>query len=100
MLMAQLDTAHTNADIKELADEIERYLQTRGKVADTIEGITHWWLMRQRLQEAQTNVAQAMALLSNQGLVKIRKLPDGAVLYVSNQEENFQPRRLQDSEEI
>ncbi len=98
--MAQLDTARTHIDIKELAYEIERYLQERGQVADTIEGITYWWLMRQRLQEAQTNVAQAMALLSNQGLVKIRKLPDGAVLYVSNQEENLQPMRLQDSEEI
>jgi FAD/FMN-containing dehydrogenase len=99
MFMAQLDTTHSNADIKELAHEIERYLRERGQAADTIEGITRWWLMRQRLQEAQKNVAQAMEFLSIQGLVKIRKLPDGAVLYTSNQEGNLIDTQLQDSEE-
>lgn len=82
--MASIDSSDTQADIKALADEIAAYLRERGQVADTLEGIARWWIMRQRLQEGQRKVAQAMDYLCAQGLVTIRTLADGAVLYTSS----------------
>lgn len=83
--MANIDTNDNQAEIKALADEIAAYLRGRGQVADTLEGIARWWIMRQRLQEGQRKVAQAMVYLCIQGLVTTRKLPDGVVLYTSMQ---------------
>ena len=82
--MANIDTNDNQAEIKALADEIAAYLRGRGQVADTLEGIARWWIMRQRLQEGQRKVAQAMDYLCIQGLVTTRKLPDGVVLYTSS----------------
>jgi hypothetical protein len=82
--MANIDSNDNQADIKALADEIASYLREREQVADTLEGIARWWIMRQRLQEGQRKVAQAMDYLCAQGLVTTRKLPDGVVLYTSS----------------
>lgn len=82
--MTQIDINENQADIKALAEEIAAYLHDREQVADTLEGIARWWIMRQRLQEGQRKVAQAMDYLCAQGLVTTRKLPDGVVLYTSS----------------
>ena len=82
--MANIDSNDNEAEIKALADEIAAYLRGRGQVADTLEGIARWWIMRQRLHEGQRKVAQAMDYLCDQGLVSTRKLPDGVVLYTSS----------------
>lgn len=84
--MASIDRNDTQADIRALAEEIAAYLRERGQVADTLEGIARWWILRQRLHEGQRKVEQAMDYLCAQGLVSIRQLPDGAVLYTSNAE--------------
>ena len=69
------------AEIEDLAEEITRYLQEHDGVADTLEGVAHWWILRQRLQEEQSKVQQAMDYLCAKGLVKARELPDGEILY-------------------
>lgn len=69
------------AEIEDLAGEITRYLQDHDGVADTLEGVTHWWILRQRLQEEQHKVQQAMDYLCAKGLVSARQLPDGEILY-------------------
>lgn len=43
--------------IAAVADEIKRYLEARPNAADTVEGISHWWLTRQRFEKA-TEIAQ------------------------------------------
>jgi hypothetical protein len=68
-------------DVQLLADEINRYLHEREFVADTLEGISKWWILRQRLQEEQRRVEQAMEYLCAKGVVETRVLPDGVVLY-------------------
>jgi hypothetical protein len=70
-------------DIKALANEIAGYLQQREHVADTLDGIVQWWIMRQRLHEERRRVEQAMTYLCHEGLVDARILPDGNVLYVA-----------------
>lgn len=69
------------AEIEDLAQEISRYLQEHDGVADTLEGVVHWWILRQRLQEEQSKVQQAMDYLCAKGVVKVRELPDGEILY-------------------
>lgn len=69
------------AEIKDLAQEITRYLQEHEGVADTLEGVTHWWILRQRLHEEKDRVQQAMDYLCAKGIVSARTLPDGEVLY-------------------
>lgn len=70
-------------DINELADEITRYLQSREHMADTIEGIAKWWMLRLRLQEETARVEKAINVLHDKGLIQKRVLPDGTVLYSS-----------------
>lgn len=82
--MTSIDINDNQAEIKKLADEIAAYLRDGEQIADTLEGIARWWIMRQRLQEGQRKVAQAMDYLCAQGLVTMRKLPDGVVLYTSS----------------
>ncbi len=73
-----------NADlaaIEDLAEEIEGYLRRGERLADTVEGITEWWLTRQRLQEEKQKVRRALDFLCQKGLIEKRTLPDGQTLY-------------------
>ncbi len=72
-----------NKQVSLLADEIAAYLREHAQAADTLDGIVRWWVMRQRLQEGQRQVAQALDILCAQGVVTTRKLPDGVVLFSS-----------------
>ena len=71
----------SSQDVLQLADEITRYLKTHSNVADTLEGIAHWWILRQRLHEEHAKVEQAMEYLCAQGIVEAVELRDGKILY-------------------
>lgn len=49
--------------------------------ADTLEGVTRWWITRQRLSEAEEKVREAVDWLHREGLIQKRVLADGTVLY-------------------
>ena len=68
-------------DVQKLAEEISRYLLEHDGVADTLEGVTQWWLLRQRLHEGRNKVARAIDYLCEQGVIERRELPDGKILY-------------------
>lgn len=91
--MAQKESDEIEPEIRELAEEITRYLGDRHLVADTIEGITRWWILQQRLSEAKRRVALAMEYLSAKGLVSVRKLPNGELLYSSAPPESDESSR-------
>ena len=74
--------AEEDPDIQSLAQEIARYLQGREQIADTLDGIVHWWILRQRLHEERRKVERAMAYLYRQGIISMRSLPDGRTLYI------------------
>jgi hypothetical protein len=69
-------------EIREIARQISRYLQSHPKAADSAEGILHWWLPHQRLEESMQKVERALALLLRDGAVKQKVLIDGSVLYI------------------
>lgn len=73
------------AEIEDLAAEITRYLQEHDGAADTLAGVTQWWILRQRLQEERQKVQEAMDYLCAKGVVKAQALPDGEILYSATQ---------------
>lgn len=53
-----------------LAREIIRYLESRPEAADTVEGISKWWLMQQRFQNSILEVEGALDYLEGQKLIE------------------------------
>jgi hypothetical protein len=75
------DESPSKNDIKIIANEISRYLHQHQFAADTVEGICHWWITKQRIVEEQKRVLAALDyLIDRQELVR-RQLPDGTLLY-------------------
>jgi hypothetical protein len=68
-------------DIRALAREITRYLNQHQFAADTVEGICHWWISKQRIEEEQKRVLAALEYLIREHQLVCRKLPDGSLLY-------------------
>ena len=69
--------------VERTAKLIVAYLCSREQAADTIDGISNWWVMRQRLHEEKLYVEQAVDFLCDQGLIEKRTLSDGSVLYIA-----------------
>lgn len=75
------DQPITDVQIEKIADEISRYLAQHQFAADTLEGICHWWITRQRIEEDQKRVLAALEYLMEQQKLSCRQLPDGTILY-------------------
>jgi len=56
-------------DIERISAEIQQYLHKHPNAADTVEGITKWWLARHRYEEATVVVRRALEYLIARGLV-------------------------------
>ena len=69
------------AEVKRVASEIKRYLNAHPEGADTVEGITKWWLPRQRLEESALLVRQALDDLVAQAFIERKENPGGGHLY-------------------
>jgi hypothetical protein len=54
---------------KELARDILAYLCAYNGATDTLEGIAHWWLLREWAERRLHDVERAIALLVDAGLV-------------------------------
>ena len=52
-----------------MANAIKQYLNEHPQAADTLEGIVHWWLLRQRYERAVSLVDDALELLVQQGVL-------------------------------
>ena len=71
-----------DAEIAQLAQDIERYLQAHPHAADSVDGVLGWWLPRQRYEESAIKVQQALELLAQRGAVCKRVLA-GKVVYAN-----------------
>ena len=70
-------------EIERIAEDIQRYLLSHPNAADTLEGITKWWLTHQRYEEGKEIVQKALYHLVNRKLlIKIENL-DGTQIYKS-----------------
>jgi Fe2+ or Zn2+ uptake regulation protein len=60
------------------------YLKKNPKAGDTLEGITRWWLERERIENSVDKVIRALENLVEKGLVKGTKVKGGSLFYRVN----------------
>ncbi len=68
-------------ELATLSRVILRYLDAHSDAADTAEGISQWWVARQRYEDSKAAVERALAELVQHTLVKRSTLGDGTVIY-------------------
>ena len=56
-------------DVKSVAAEIMMYLHQHPMASDSLDGITHWWLVQQAIMKNIELVEQALEHLANEGKV-------------------------------
>ncbi len=75
-MSADRDTA-----IEALAAEILRYLRSHRHAADSVEGITRWWIKQQRLEETLELVQAALNHLLEHDHVEAKVTGSGCKVY-------------------
>ncbi len=73
----------TNKDelIESIAKEILNYLELHPNSVDSIDGISKWWLKKQRFEEAQGNVQLAVGQLLAEGKIERTVINKGRAIY-------------------
>lgn len=71
---------------EELSQMILNYLQKRPDAADTLEGITRWWLEFQRVELSANDVKDALESLVQKGIIRIFKAKNGSTFYKIDKE--------------
>ena len=74
-------TTNNEEQVRNVAAMILRYLKKHPHAADTAEGITRWWVMRQRYEDSVQTVKQALAILIEDGALEGHQLAQGQVVY-------------------
>lgn len=69
------------SEIRAVANAIASYLDDFPSATETAEGITRWWLARQRFNDSLEVVEEALDLLEQEGLVERVKYASNLVLY-------------------
>ena len=76
-----------------IADEILAYLVKHPEAQDTLEGITEWWLLEQRIRSAVAEVDGALHNLVADDLLLSRQCADGRTYYGLNRAKEREIRR-------
>jgi hypothetical protein len=71
----------TDKEVQILAKEIAGYLSSHSNAADTVEGITNWWLTSAKGQANQSQVQKALDYLVASGRVEKKEVGKGALVY-------------------
>jgi hypothetical protein len=71
------------SDIEEIARKIRRYLLDHPNAADSLEGIVHWWLVRQQVEFSTEKVKMALDYLVGNDLISKSTTVEGKVLYAN-----------------
>lgn len=73
--------ATSNDHFDELAAELLAYLRDHPEAGDTADGITQWWIHRQRLAVVRAAVEAALERLVESGHLARRTRTGGQVVY-------------------
>ena len=68
-------------EIERIADEIQRYLLKHPNAADTLEGVTKWWLQRLRYEETTELVHKALQYLIDSKQIRKTTNSDGSIIF-------------------
>ena len=69
---------------RDISREVLDYLREHPRSGDTLEGVSKWWLLQQRVTESVENVFTALKQLGKEGFVQERVMADGRVVYFAN----------------
>ncbi|HEX5604760.1 MAG TPA: hypothetical protein VFX63_19500 [Pyrinomonadaceae bacterium] len=72
---------------EKMAREIMAYLRENPYAGDSVEGISKWWLMRQRITETLEAVQQVLEHLRSTGFLYERRMANGRKVYFAAQAE-------------
>lgn len=78
----------------EIAHAILRYLNQHADAQDTLEGIAHWWLLHQVIEQHLPLVKQALADLVRQDLVLMHERRGTEARYGINPQKRDEISRL------
>lgn len=70
----------------EIARDILAYLVEHPEAQDTLDGITRWWLLEQKIKYKTEMIQEALEELENSGLICLRKIENSRTGYRINQE--------------
>jgi hypothetical protein len=76
-----------------IADEILAYLVKHPEAQDTLEGITEWWLLEQRIRHAVAEIDGVLHDLVAEDLLVPRRCADGRTYYGLNRSKEREIRR-------
>lgn len=79
-----------------ISTEILRYLMDHPDSKDTLEGIVEWWLFERRISFISAKVEEALAELSSEGYIIVRRGTDSKDYYRLNQDRMNSIRELLD----
>ena len=71
-------------DVESVAAEIMRYLQERPMASDSLDGITHWWLVQQAIEKNISLVEQALEELAKEGKISMQVNTNSDAIYSLN----------------
>ena len=83
-VVMQQGRVQLDADWNEEADQVLRYLATNPQSADTLDGITEWWLLCLKIRTTVPRIKRALAHLVRRGLLLKQKATDGRTHYRLN----------------
>ena len=82
-----------NKDDRSLAYEVFSYLSQHPEAQDTVEGITKWWLLEQRIRHSVAEVTAVLSEFVAQELIITRCGMDGQIHYRVNPKKQREIRR-------
>jgi hypothetical protein len=63
----------TQSQVSETIAVILRYLEQHPKSEDTLEGISEWWMKKQRIEDSRIAVDQALQRLASERVISITR---------------------------
>jgi hypothetical protein len=68
----------------ELEEALARYCAAHPNAADSVDGVRRWWLADPAIPLA--DVEAALEALVERGMLDVRRLPDGTIVYFSRRD--------------
>lgn len=70
--------------VQRISEEIQQYLQDHPNAADTLQGITKWWLANAPVPMPVDHVEKALEWLICHQIIAKGSLPDGGAVFFIN----------------
>lgn len=84
-------------DHQNLSQAILKYLLRHPDAQDSVEGISEWWILEERIMQKYAEVQKALKILVGQGFVLEKRTVNNGVFYCLNKAKKNQIEELLDN---